>query len=139
MTLAYAVRLRVVAKYLAQLGVVLALAANEWREVRNDEAHARHALAAIAFEEGDHDFVQTRRQRQVVVTLGTAFSLVAGLVQRGHHVCVLAAEGGLAVVLMAFVAVGWARHRDRYRAWVVVPASVVIGLTALYWSYERIF
>jgi len=46
--------------------------------------------------------------------------------------------GQLAVVLAAFLIVGWARNRDWYRRRVVWPASIAIGLTALYWTVERI-
>jgi hydrogenase/urease accessory protein HupE len=49
-------------------------------------------------------------------------------------------EGGqLAVIAAAFLAFGWhCAHRDWYRGRIVVPASAMIALTALYWTIERI-
>ena len=46
--------------------------------------------------------------------------------------------GQLAVVAMAFAAVGWFRRDPRYRTAVVVPASLVIASVALFWSVQRI-
>jgi hypothetical protein len=46
--------------------------------------------------------------------------------------------GQLAVVLGAFLLVGWARNRDWYRRRVVWPLSIMIALTALYWTIERV-
>ncbi len=47
--------------------------------------------------------------------------------------------GQLAVLLAAFVAVGWWRDRPWYRTRVAIPASVVIGLIGLYWTIERLW
>lgn len=45
--------------------------------------------------------------------------------------------GQIAVVLLAFAAVGWARHRDWYRSAIVIPISAAIALVGLYWTIER--
>jgi len=47
--------------------------------------------------------------------------------------------GQLAVIALAFVALGAFRQRDWYRARVTVPISAVIGLIGLYWAFERTF
>jgi hydrogenase/urease accessory protein HupE len=49
-------------------------------------------------------------------------------------------EGGqLAVIASAFLLVGWVGQRQAwYRRLVVVPASVLIACTALYWTVERL-
>ncbi|MFN0135253.1 MAG: HupE/UreJ family protein, partial [Phycisphaerae bacterium] len=47
--------------------------------------------------------------------------------------------GQLAVILIAFVLVGWMRGRPDYRKFVVIPASTLIALIGLYWSVERAF
>jgi hypothetical protein len=47
--------------------------------------------------------------------------------------------GQLAVILGAFLAVGWFRHRPWYRRAIVIPASSVIALIALFWTVQRIF
>jgi len=49
-------------------------------------------------------------------------------------------EGGqLAVVLLAFLIVGWFRHRAWYRAGIVRPLSGGIALVGLYWTVVRAF
>jgi hypothetical protein len=45
--------------------------------------------------------------------------------------------GQLAVVGLAFLAVGWWRERDWYRHRIVIPACVVIACVGLYWAVER--
>ena len=45
--------------------------------------------------------------------------------------------GQLAVIGAAFLLVGWQCNRAWYRHRIVVPASVFIGCTALYWTVER--
>lgn len=45
--------------------------------------------------------------------------------------------GQLAVLALAMLAVGWARHHPRYRSFVVVPGSLLIALVGLYWVVER--
>src|SRR6266513_2754600 len=49
-------------------------------------------------------------------------------------------EGGqLAVIATAFALVGWQwSTRDWYRRRIVVPASVLIACTAVYWTVERL-
>ncbi len=47
--------------------------------------------------------------------------------------------GQLAVLLAAFVGISiWFKDQKLYRNWVVIPASLVIGITGLYWCWERI-
>ena len=47
--------------------------------------------------------------------------------------------GQLSVIALATLAVGWWRrsHLERYRRWVVVPASLAIALVGLYWTVTR--
>lgn len=47
--------------------------------------------------------------------------------------------GQLAVIALAFLAIGWARHKAWYRSRVVVPLSLAIAAVGLYWTIERIF
>jgi hypothetical protein len=42
--------------------------------------------------------------------------------------------GQLAVIAMAFVAVGWWRDRSWYRSTIALPASVIIAAIGLYWT-----
>jgi hypothetical protein len=46
--------------------------------------------------------------------------------------------GQLAVIGLAFLAVGWFRHRAWYRPRMTIPASCAIALIGLYWTVERI-
>lgn len=46
--------------------------------------------------------------------------------------------GQLAVIAAAFLLVGWRCHRAWYRHRVVVPASLLIACTAVYWTVERL-
>jgi hydrogenase/urease accessory protein HupE len=47
--------------------------------------------------------------------------------------------GQLAVIATAFLLVGWhCAHRDWYRSRVVVPSSMLIACTAIYWTIERL-
>lgn len=47
--------------------------------------------------------------------------------------------GQLAVLVMAFAAVGWFRNRQWYHRAVTVPCSLLIGAAGLYWFAERTF
>ena len=47
--------------------------------------------------------------------------------------------GQLAVVGLAFAAVGWFRKDARYRQIVVMPASLLIALVAIFWTVQRAF
>ncbi len=47
--------------------------------------------------------------------------------------------GQLAVLLAGFAAVGWLRHRPWYRRRLVVPFSLAIAATGLYWAVARGF
>ena len=46
--------------------------------------------------------------------------------------------GQLSVILLAFLTLGWFRHRAWYRARATVPLSLVIALVGLYWFVERV-
>ncbi len=47
--------------------------------------------------------------------------------------------GQLAIILLGFLTVGfWFRHKDWYRNVIILPASAVIALTGLYWTYDRV-
>jgi hydrogenase/urease accessory protein HupE len=46
--------------------------------------------------------------------------------------------GQLAVIILAFLAVGWFRNKAWYRRRIVVPASLIIAAVALYWTIERL-
>lgn len=45
--------------------------------------------------------------------------------------------GQLAVIGLAFLAIGWFRDRAWYRPWIVRPASALIALTGIYWAVQR--
>jgi hypothetical protein len=46
--------------------------------------------------------------------------------------------GQLAVILAAFLAISvWLRHKLWYRKVVVIPASLIIAMTGLYWAFDR--
>ena len=47
--------------------------------------------------------------------------------------------GQLAVVSLAFLAVGWLRERPDYRKLVVIPCSAAIAAMGVYWAVERWF
>lgn len=47
--------------------------------------------------------------------------------------------GQLAVVLLAFLVVGWFRHRIWYRKAIMIPLSLAIALVGAYWAIERTF
>lgn len=47
--------------------------------------------------------------------------------------------GQLAVVGLAFLAVGWIQKRDDYRKLVVIPASAMIAAMGIYWAIQRWF
>ena len=46
--------------------------------------------------------------------------------------------GQLAVIAMAFAAVGWFRDRSWYRPLIVIPASTVIAFVGVFWSVQRL-
>lgn len=47
--------------------------------------------------------------------------------------------GQLAVIVLAFLAVGiWGRNREWYRPRVVVPASLAVAATGLFWTVQRV-
>jgi hydrogenase/urease accessory protein HupE len=45
--------------------------------------------------------------------------------------------GQLAVITCCFLLFGWCRSRAWYRAVVVIPISLIIAITGLYWTWER--
>lgn len=46
--------------------------------------------------------------------------------------------GQIAVLILAFAALGWARDRDDYRRRVIVPGSILIAAVAAWWTVQRI-
>jgi hypothetical protein len=46
--------------------------------------------------------------------------------------------GQLAVIALAFLVVGWFRHRPWFRRRIVIPLSLAIAAVGLYWSLERV-
>lgn len=47
--------------------------------------------------------------------------------------------GQLAVIVLAFLALGAFRQRSWYRSRVTVPLSLIIGMVGLYWAFQRTF
>ena len=48
--------------------------------------------------------------------------------------------GQITIILLAYFLVGkWFGDKQWYRQRIVIPASILIGLIACYWTYERIF
>lgn len=48
-----------------------------------------------------------------------------------------AGRSRVTVVLAAFALVGWFRKKWYYRRVIVIPASLLIAATGLYWSIQR--
>ena len=46
--------------------------------------------------------------------------------------------GQLAVIGLAIAATFWIKDEEKYRGWVVIPASTLIALAGLFWAYQRI-
>ncbi|MCU7959398.1 MAG: HupE/UreJ family protein [gamma proteobacterium symbiont of Bathyaustriella thionipta] len=47
--------------------------------------------------------------------------------------------GQLSIILLAFLAAGlWFRNKSWYRPVIVIPASAVIGIIGLYWTWDRL-
>ncbi len=46
--------------------------------------------------------------------------------------------GQLAVIGLAWLGVGWFQQRSWYRPYIVIPASSLIALIALYWTWDRL-
>jgi hydrogenase/urease accessory protein HupE len=47
--------------------------------------------------------------------------------------------GQLAIILLAFATIGfWFRNKPWYRNVIVIPGSLIIAITGLYWTYDRI-
>ena len=78
---------------------------------------------------------------------GLGFSSVLlelGLPRQDFAPALIAFNGGvelgqLTVITCAFLAVGWWRHRPWYRSVVVIPASVLIAVTGVFWTIQRIW
>jgi hypothetical protein len=47
--------------------------------------------------------------------------------------------GQLAVIAIAFLAVGWFRRKPYYRRWIVTPASIAIAAVAVIWTAQRLW
>ena len=46
--------------------------------------------------------------------------------------------GQLAVIGLAIAATFWIKDEEKYRGWVVIPASTLIALAGLFWAYQRV-
>lgn len=107
---------------------------------------------SIAFVAAENLFIKEVKPRRTAVVFlfglvhGMGFAEVfadAGLRGQGLVTALLSFNvgvelGQLAVVGIALLAVGWFRKDQRYRKVVVVPASLVIALLAIFWTAERI-
>ncbi len=46
--------------------------------------------------------------------------------------------GQLAILLSAWLVLSWAMNSAHYRRWVIIPGSLLIGITGLVWTIERL-
>ncbi len=46
--------------------------------------------------------------------------------------------GQLAVIGLAVAATFWLKDDEKYRRWVVIPASVLIAVAGLIWAFQRL-
>ena len=46
--------------------------------------------------------------------------------------------GQLAVIGLAVAATFWIKDEEKYRGWIVIPASTLIAVAGLFWAYQRI-
>jgi len=46
--------------------------------------------------------------------------------------------GQLAVIGLAVAATFWIKDEEKYRGWVVIPASALIAVAGLFWAYQRV-
>ena len=46
--------------------------------------------------------------------------------------------GQLAVIGLAVAATFWIKDEEKYRGWIVIPASAAIAVAGLFWAYQRI-
>ncbi len=107
------------------------------------------SIAAIAIE----NIVRPRytHWRLAVVFLFGAFhglGFASGLVERpipkdsfllaltGFNLGVEGAQ--LSIIALAFALTFWIKDEQKYRRWIVIPASVAIALTGLVWAYQRL-
>ena len=107
------------------------------------------SIAYVGFEN-----VATRTVRPWRIVLVFAFGLLHGMgfagvlgelgIPRSEFITAVVAFnagvelGQLAVIALAFVLVAsWSRNRRWYRPRVVIPVSILIGITGLYWTIER--
>ena len=44
----------------------------------------------------------------------------------------------LSVIALAFIATVWLKDEAKYRRWVVIPGSILIAITGLWWAVERV-
>ena len=51
----------------------------------------------------------------------------------------LGVEGAqLSIIALAFALTFWIKDEQKYRRWIVIPASAAIALTGLFWAYQRL-
>ncbi len=109
------------------------------------------SIAYVGFEN-----VMTRVMKPWRIALVFAFGLLHGMgfagvltdlgIPRSEFVTALVAFnagvelGQLSVIALAFLLIAsWAKQKPWYRARVVVPASILIGLTGVFWTIQRAF
>ncbi len=46
--------------------------------------------------------------------------------------------GQLAVIGLAVAATFWIKDEEKYRGWIVIPASTLIAVAGLFWAYQRV-
>ena len=42
------------------------------------------------------------------------------------------------VIGLAIAATFWIKDEEKYRGWIVIPASTLIAVAGLFWAYQRI-
>ncbi len=108
------------------------------------------SIAWIAFENMVTDQLQPWRPAVVfgfglLHGLGFAGVLAELGLPRGEYLTALLSFnagvelGQLAVILAAFLTIGWFKDRPWYRSRITVPLSLAIGLVGLYWAITRLF
>lgn len=133
--------------------VTLALGAFGWLSIPATIVEPLIA-ASIVYVAVENVFTETLRPSRTLVIFcfgllhGLGFASVLaefGLPGKGFVSALLGFNvgvelGQLAVVAIAFLTTAlWFRNRTWYRQWIAVPASVMIGLTGVWWFVQRVF
>jgi hydrogenase/urease accessory protein HupE len=131
--------------------LTLGLAAAGWIKVPAAVVEPIIALsiAAVALENIFRP--DNSRWRLVIVAVFGAFHGLGfasglsehGIPQQGFFIALtgfnLGVEGAqLTIIAVAFALTLWIRDEERYRRWLVIPASAAIAVTGLYWAVTRL-